>query len=90
MKRSTEHVLTTRTGSLPRPSALLEALNEHPQLVSKRLVRYAQLVGRENLIAGSDCGFATFASMLPVDPAITWEKLRAMADGAELASAALW
>ena len=47
-------------------------------------------MGRENVIAGSDCGFATFASYLKVDPAITWAKLRAMADGAELASQQLW
>ncbi len=63
---------------------------EHPELVAQRLVRYAELVGRENVIAGSDCGFATFASYLTIDPAITWAKLRAMADGAELASGRLW
>ena len=63
---------------------------EHPELVSQRLVRYANLVGRENVIAGSDCGFATFASFLPIDPGITWAKLHAMADGARLASAQLW
>jgi 5-methyltetrahydropteroyltriglutamate--homocysteine methyltransferase len=63
---------------------------EHPELISQRLVRYGQLVGRENVIAGSDCGFATFASFLTVEPGITWAKLRAMADGAELATAAQW
>ncbi len=63
---------------------------EHPELVSQRVVRYAQLVGRENVIAGSDCGFATFASFLAIDPGITWAKLHAMADGAALASARLW
>ena len=63
---------------------------EHPELVAQRLVRYARLVGRENVIAGSDCGFATFASLLAVDPAITWAKLGAMADGARLASTELW
>jgi 5-methyltetrahydropteroyltriglutamate--homocysteine methyltransferase len=63
---------------------------EHPELVSQRLVRYAKLVGRENVIAGSDCGFATFASLLPIDAGITWAKLNAMADGARLASAELW
>jgi len=63
---------------------------EHPQLVAQRIVRYAQRVGRENVIAGSDCGFATFASLLAVDPAITWAKLRAMSDGAELATQELW
>ena len=63
---------------------------EHPELVAQRIVRYAQLVGRENIFAGSDCGFATFASYLTIDPAITWAKLRAMADGARLASTQLW
>jgi 5-methyltetrahydropteroyltriglutamate--homocysteine methyltransferase len=63
---------------------------EHPELVSQRLVRYGQLVGRENVIAGSDCGFATFASLLTIEPGITWAKLRAMADGAQLATDAQW
>jgi 5-methyltetrahydropteroyltriglutamate--homocysteine methyltransferase len=63
---------------------------EHPELVAQRLVRYAQLVGRENVIAGTDCGFATFANFLPIDPGITWAKLQAMSDGAQLASAQLW
>ncbi len=63
---------------------------EHPELVAQRVVRYADRVGRENVIAGSDCGFATFATHLQVDPAITWVKLRAMADGAKLASEQLW
>jgi 5-methyltetrahydropteroyltriglutamate--homocysteine methyltransferase len=63
---------------------------EHPELVAQRIVRYAKLVGAENVIAGSDCGFATFAGYLTVDPAITWAKLRAMADGAALASRELY
>lgn len=63
---------------------------EHPELVSQRIVRYAQLVGRENVIAGTDCGFATFASFLAIDPGITWAKLHAMAEGARIASAQLW
>jgi 5-methyltetrahydropteroyltriglutamate--homocysteine methyltransferase len=63
---------------------------EHPELVAQRLVRYGKLVGPENIMAGSDCGFATFASMLTVDPGITWAKLHAMAEGAELASKQLY
>jgi 5-methyltetrahydropteroyltriglutamate--homocysteine methyltransferase len=63
---------------------------EHPELVAQRLVRYAELVGRENVIAGSDCGFATFAAFVPVDPKITWAKLAVMAEGARLASGQLW
>ena len=63
---------------------------EHPKLVAQRLARYASVVGRQNVIAGSDCGFATFAALVPVDPAITWAKLAAMAEGARLASQELW
>ena len=64
---------------------------EHPELVAERIVRYARLVGRENVIAGSDCGFSTFARTTPtVHPTITWAKLRAMAEGARLASQVLW
>jgi 5-methyltetrahydropteroyltriglutamate--homocysteine methyltransferase len=64
---------------------------EHPELVAQRLVRYAETVGRERVIAGTDCGFATFArSVNQVEPEIAWAKLRAMAEGARLASARLW
>ncbi|MDQ2787134.1 MAG: cobalamin-independent methionine synthase II family protein [Chloroflexota bacterium] len=52
---------------------------EHPELVAQRIVRYATLVGRERVIAGTDCGFATFAGSSAVDPAITWAKLQALA-----------
>ena len=63
---------------------------EHPELVAQRIERLANIVGRENVMAGSDCGFATFAQVLPVDPKITWAKLAAMADGARIASEHLW
>ncbi|HYH12442.1 MAG TPA: cobalamin-independent methionine synthase II family protein [Thermomicrobiales bacterium] len=63
---------------------------EHPELVAQRIVRYAQLVGRENVIAGSDCGFATLATAPTVYPTVTWAKLRALADGARRASEQLW
>jgi 5-methyltetrahydropteroyltriglutamate--homocysteine methyltransferase len=63
---------------------------EHPELVAQRISRYARLVGRENVIAGSDCGFATFADYVIVEPEITWAKLAAMADGARAASQRLW
>jgi 5-methyltetrahydropteroyltriglutamate--homocysteine methyltransferase len=59
---------------------------EHPELVAQRLARYVSLVGRENVIAGTDCGFATFASYLTVEPEITWAKLESLAAGARLAS----
>jgi 5-methyltetrahydropteroyltriglutamate--homocysteine methyltransferase len=63
---------------------------EHPELVAQRIIRYAELVGRENVLAGSDCGFATFSALLTVDPKVTWAKLAAMAAGARLASERLW
>ena len=58
--------------------------------MAQRLVRYADVVGKQNVIAGSDCGFATFAAYVPVDPKITWAKLAAMSEGARLASDRLW
>ncbi|MCI0857749.1 MAG: epoxyalkane--coenzyme M transferase, partial [Chloroflexi bacterium] len=59
---------------------------EHPELVAERLLKYAGLVGRENVIAGTDCGLGTRVG----HPKITWAKFRAMTEGAELASKALW
>ncbi|MCY4640202.1 MAG: cobalamin-independent methionine synthase II family protein [Chloroflexi bacterium] len=63
---------------------------EHPELVAERLLRFAGAVGRENVIAGTDCGFSTGAGYLQVHPSITWAKFRAMADGAAIASRELW
>ncbi len=59
---------------------------EHPELVAQRLTRYARLVGQENIMAGSDCGFQTGAGMSAVVPTITWAKFEAMAEGARLAT----
>ena len=64
---------------------------EHPQTIAQRLERFAGLVGKENVIAGSDCGFGTIArSVNTIHPEVTWAKLKAMADGARLASDTLW
>jgi len=63
---------------------------EHPELVAQRIERFASQVGRENVIAGTDCGFATFAGLHTVDPGIAWAKLQAMAEGAHIASKQLW
>ena len=63
---------------------------EHPEIVAERIVRFAELVGRERVIAGTDCGFANFASYQIVDPKIAWMKLASLAEGAELASHRLW
>lgn len=63
---------------------------EHPELVAERISRYARLVGRENVIAGTDCGFGTWVGQAAVDPDIVWAKLASMADGARLASREFW
>jgi 5-methyltetrahydropteroyltriglutamate--homocysteine methyltransferase len=63
---------------------------EHPRLVAQRLIRYANLVGRERVIAGTDCGFGTFAGFGPVHPDICWLKLKSLREGADLASSELW
>jgi 5-methyltetrahydropteroyltriglutamate--homocysteine methyltransferase len=63
---------------------------EHPELVADRIVQYAGAVGRENVIAGVDCGFGTFAGRVQVDTKIVWMKLAALAEGARLASKQLW
>lgn len=62
---------------------------EHPDLVAQRILRYAELVGPERVIAGTDCGFSTFASFLPVSPRIAWAKLASLVEGAARASAQL-
>jgi 5-methyltetrahydropteroyltriglutamate--homocysteine methyltransferase len=63
---------------------------EHPELVAQRIARYAKLVGRENVIAGSDCGYGTWVGQAAVDPDVVWAKLKAMADGARLATKQFW
>jgi 5-methyltetrahydropteroyltriglutamate--homocysteine methyltransferase len=63
---------------------------EHPELIAERIGRFAQAVGRENVIAGADCGFASFAATCEVHPSVVWVKLQALADGARLASKRLW
>lgn len=62
---------------------------EHPELVAERLTRYAQLVGVERVIGGTDCGFSTFASFTPVRPRIAWAKLTSLVEGARLATESL-
>jgi 5-methyltetrahydropteroyltriglutamate--homocysteine methyltransferase len=63
---------------------------EHPELVAERISRYARLVGRENVIAGTDCGFGTWVGQAAVDPDVVWAKLASMAAGARLASKEFW
>lgn len=63
---------------------------EHPELVADRIETFARQVGRENVIAGTDCGFGTSAGRSSVHPEIVWHKLRALAEGAAIASQRLW
>ncbi|MEO6185688.1 MAG: cobalamin-independent methionine synthase II family protein [Steroidobacteraceae bacterium] len=63
---------------------------EHPELVAQRLETFADIVGRERVLAGTDCGFGTFAGFGPVDPDIVWLKLKSLVDGAAIASHRLW
>ena len=79
-------------GKMLVPGVISHATNvvEHPELVAERIVRLAQLVGRENVIAGTDCGFAQGPFHRRVHPSIMWAKLEALAEGARLASRQLW
>jgi 5-methyltetrahydropteroyltriglutamate--homocysteine methyltransferase len=63
---------------------------EHPELVAQRIERFAGIVGRERVIAATDCGFGTFAGYGKIDPAVAYKKLASMVEGARLASARLW
>lgn len=62
---------------------------EHPELIAQRLERFAGIVGAERVIASTDCGFGTFAGYGKIDPAVTWKKLRALREGADIAAARL-
>jgi 5-methyltetrahydropteroyltriglutamate--homocysteine methyltransferase len=86
-----------RDGSVPEdkilvPGVLDSTTNfvEHPELVAERICRFADIVGRERVIAGTDCGFSTFAGFGAVDPDIVYAKLTSMAEGARIASGCLW
>ncbi len=63
---------------------------EHPEVVAQRLARFARVVGREQVIAGTDCGFGTFVGASPLAPSVAWAKLQSLAEGARLASQELW
>jgi 5-methyltetrahydropteroyltriglutamate--homocysteine methyltransferase len=79
-------------GKLLIPGVISHATNvvEHPELVAERIARYARLVGRENVLAGTDCGFAQGPFYRRVHPSVMWAKLEALAEGARLASKQLW
>jgi 5-methyltetrahydropteroyltriglutamate--homocysteine methyltransferase len=66
-------------------------LVEHPELIAQRLVRFAEVAGRENVLAGADCGFASFAAKeQEIHPSIVWAKFKNLAEGARIASERLW
>ena len=79
-------------GKLIMPGVIDSTTNyiEHPDLVAERLIRFGQLVGRENVIAGVDCGLSTSAVSTKIDPDIAWAKLQALVEGAHIASERLW
>jgi 5-methyltetrahydropteroyltriglutamate--homocysteine methyltransferase len=80
-------------GKIVIPGVVTHASNivEHPELIAERIVRFARLVGRENVIAGTDCGFSSQATYQPeIHPTVMWAKFRAMAEGARLATKQLW
>jgi len=79
-------------GKVLIPGVISHATNivEHPELVAQRLVRLANIVGRENIMGGTDCGFAQSPFAQRVHPTIMWAKLRSLAEGAKLATDELW
>jgi 5-methyltetrahydropteroyltriglutamate--homocysteine methyltransferase len=80
-------------GKILIPGVITHCSNivEHPELIAERIGRYAKLVGRENVIGGSDCGFSSQATFTPeIDPTVVWAKFKAMAEGAKLATKRLW
>lgn len=125
MERSTDRILTTHAGSLPRPSALQDGIRtllegqpfdeaalasqvksavseavrqqadagvdiKHPELVAQRIANFAGLVGPENVVAGTDCGFSQRALNPRLHPSIVWAKLQALSDDARIASKQLF
>jgi 5-methyltetrahydropteroyltriglutamate--homocysteine methyltransferase len=80
-------------GKVLIPGVITHASNivEHPELIAERIRRFARLVGRENVIAGTDCGFSSQATYNPeIHPTVVWAKFQALAEGARLATAQLW
>jgi 5-methyltetrahydropteroyltriglutamate--homocysteine methyltransferase len=82
--------LPTGASLIPGVITQSSVLVEHPELVTQRLVRYANLVGKENVIAGADCGFGTFAGLEEIHEVVAWKKLESLVEGARIASKQLW
>lgn len=100
MKTSEERILTTHTGSLPLPDGMVLILGvidvttnylEHPEVLANRICNVVDAVGEKTrVIAGTDCGFGTFASYELVANDVAWTKFGALTDGAKIASEKLW
>ena len=84
--------VTLPPGKVLIPGVLESKSNfiEHPELIAQRIARYAQFVGRDNVIAGSDCGYGTWVGQAAVDPDVVWAKLAALSEGARLATRKFW
>jgi 5-methyltetrahydropteroyltriglutamate--homocysteine methyltransferase len=84
--------VTLPEGAVLIPGVITQStvLVEHPELVAERIERFASVIGRENVIAGADCGFATFAGSIEIHPTVAWAKLASLTAGARLASRRLW
>ena len=79
-------------GKILIPGVITHGSNfvEHPEAIAQRIGRFAQVVGRGRVIAGADCGFASFSTTCEVHPSVVWTKLAALAEGARLATKELW
>jgi 5-methyltetrahydropteroyltriglutamate--homocysteine methyltransferase len=79
-------------GKILVPGLISQSTNvvEHPELIAWRIENFASVVGKENVIAGADCGFSQFWDQTRLHPIVQWAKLQALADGAALASKDLW
>jgi len=84
--------VTLPEGAVLIPGVITQStvLVEHPELVAERIARFASVVGRENVVAGADCGFASFAGSTEIPAEVVWAKLGALVEGARLASRELW
>lgn len=83
-------VCPTTRYSYPVCSTSTSNYVEHPELVAQKICQFADFVGRERVIAGTDCGFGTFAGIGKMDPEVSYRKLQSLVKGAELASRRLW
>jgi 5-methyltetrahydropteroyltriglutamate--homocysteine methyltransferase len=84
--------VTLPDGAVLIPGVITQStvLVEHPELVAERIGKFASVVRRENVIAGADCGFASFAGSTEIHSSVVWAKLQSLVDGARIASQRLW